>query len=145
MEQVERDNESISTPDAIDIVSDPDTNSGAQAGMETTKKRTGGSGNLFCITISPDETRMAIAQTQSILSRNIQTGEEVFLSGHTDSVCFVAFSPDGKRIVSASFDKTIRIWNSDTGETVLGPLEGYTDTVRSAVFSPDGRRIVSAS
>ena len=64
MEQVERDNESISTPDAIDIVSDPDTNSGAQAGMETTKKRTGGSGNLFCITISPDETRMAIAQTQ---------------------------------------------------------------------------------
>ena len=144
MEQVDRDDESISTPDAIDIVSDPDANSGAQVGGEATKKRT--SDNvLWCIAFSPDGTRMAIAQVGSTRSRNIQTGKEVSLSGHTGTVCFVAFSPDGKRIVSASGDNTIRIWNAGTGEMVLGPLEGHTKAVLSAVFSLDGRRIVSAS
>jgi len=141
MEQVERDDELISTSDAID----PHTNSGAQVGVEATKKRTSGSGDLWCITFSPDGTRMAIAQAQTIRSRNIQTGEEVSLLGHTREVNFVAFSPDGKRIVSASDDETIRIWNSETGDLVLGPLEGHTSWVYSAVFSPEGRRIVSAS
>jgi hypothetical protein len=61
MEHVERDNESISTPDAIDIVSDPDMDSGAQVGVEATKKRTGGSGGLSCIAFSPDGTHMAIS------------------------------------------------------------------------------------
>ena len=145
MEQVERDDESISTPDAIDIVADPDANPGAQVGVEAMKKCTGGSGDLWCITFSPDETRMAIPQDDSIRLRNIQTGEEVSLSGHTDSVYFVSFSPDGKRIVSGSFDMTIRIWNAGTGEMVLGPLEGHTNAVSTALFSPDGRRIVSAS
>jgi WD domain, G-beta repeat/WD40-like Beta Propeller Repeat len=144
MEQLDRDDESMSTPDAIDLVLDPDMNPGAEVGVEVTKKRTGDSIYL-CIAFSPDGTRMAITQDESIRLRNIQTGEEVSWSGHTDAVCFVAFSPDGKRIVSASDDATICIWNSDTGEMVLGPLEGHTDTVRSALFSPDGRRIVSAS
>ena len=51
MEQVERDNESIFTPDATDIVSDPDTNSGAQVGVEVIKKRTGGSGGLCLLVL----------------------------------------------------------------------------------------------
>ena len=142
MEQLERDDESISTPDTVDIVADPDMNPGARV---ATKKRSSVSGDLWCIAFSPDETRMAILQDKSIRSRNIQTGEEVSLSGHTGSVTFVSFSPDGKRIVSASWDKTIRIWNAGTGEMVLGPLEGHTSAVYSALFSPDGRRIVSAS
>ena len=145
MEQVERDDESISTPDAIDIVSDPGMNSGAEVGVEATKKRTGGIGNLFCISFSPHGTRMAIAQDRYIRLRNIETGQEVSLSGPTSFVIFVSFSPDGKRIVSASGDTTIRIWNAGTGEMVLGPLEGHTDEVYTALFSPDGRRIVSAS
>jgi len=47
--------------------------------------------------------------------------------------------------VSASDDATIRIWNSDTGEMVSGPLKGHTSGLWSAVFSPDGRLIVSTS
>ena len=145
MDQTERDDESISTPDEIDIASDLDTNPGAEVGMVRTKKRTSGSGNLYCIAFSPDGTHMAIAEVGSTRSRNIQTGKEVSLSGHTEHVWFVAFSPDGKRIVSASHDKTICIWNSGTGEMVLGPLEGHTGLVYTTLFSPDGRRIVSAS
>jgi WD40 repeat protein len=65
--------------------------------------------------------------------------------GHEDHVYFVAFSPDGKHIVSASDDHTICVWNSETGDMALGPMKGHTDEVYSAVFSPDGRHIVSAS
>jgi len=57
----------------------------------------------------------------------------------------VAFSPDGKRVVSGSSDKTIRIWDAQTRSPVLDPLEGHTDYVQSVAFSPDGKRVVSGS
>ena len=67
------------------------------------------------------------------------------LEGHTDCVNSAAFSPDGKRIVSASKDNTVRIWDAQTGKPIGAPLEGHTLGVNSAAFSPDGKRIVSAS
>jgi predicted NACHT family NTPase len=54
------------------------------------------------------------------------------------------FSPDGARIVSASWDKTVRVWSAATGECEL-TLKEHSDWVNSACFSPDGARIVSAS
>ena len=60
-------------------------------------------------------------------------------------VSSVAFSPDGKRVVSGSDDKTIHIWDAQTGHPVLEPLEGHTDRVWSVAFSPDGKRVVSGS
>ena len=42
--------------------------------------------------------------------------------GHTDSVMSVAFSQDGKHIVSGSWDRTIRVWDALTGDVVVGPL-----------------------
>jgi WD40 repeat protein len=65
--------------------------------------------------------------------------------GHTNCVHFVAFSPDGKHIVSGSEDKTICFWDAETGEVVVGPLKGHTDSVICIAFSPDGKRIVSGS
>ncbi|MBQ2097809.1 MAG: PD40 domain-containing protein, partial [Bacteroidales bacterium] len=56
-----------------------------------------------------------------------------------------SFSPDGRYIVSANGDITVRIWDAKTGQQVGSPLEGHTSTVKSASFSPDGRYIVSAS
>ena len=55
------------------------------------------------------------------------------------------FSPDGKRIVTASSDKTARLWDADTGKPIGEPLKGHEDRVYSAAFSPDGKRIVTAS
>ncbi|KAE9385618.1 hypothetical protein BT96DRAFT_791075, partial [Gymnopus androsaceus JB14] len=70
---------------------------------------------------------------------------QVLLQGHADRVISVAFSPDGKRIVSGSDDKSVRIWNAETGRQEGDPLEGHTDWVTSVAFSPDGKRIVSGS
>ena len=56
-----------------------------------------------------------------------------------------AFSPDGARVVTASGDKTARVWDAATGEP-LATLAGHDDDVVSrAAFSPDGARVVTAS
>ncbi|KIM21035.1 hypothetical protein M408DRAFT_117289 [Serendipita vermifera MAFF 305830] len=68
-----------------------------------------------------------------------------FGEGHTYSVECVAYSPDGRSIVSGSLDHTIRIWDAVTGATVGDLLKGHTDCVASVVYSPDGRNIVSGS
>jgi len=66
------------------------------------------------------------------------------ITGHKDTVRSIAFSPDGRRLVTASSDKSARIWDAETGREILR-LGGHTGGVGSAVFSPDGGRVATAS
>jgi WD40 repeat protein len=71
------------------------------------------------------------------------------LVGHTDSVRSVAFSPDGRRVLSGSNDNSLILWNmaqdSPTFGQIIRRFEGHTDNVRSVAFSPDGQEILSGS
>jgi len=63
---------------------------------------------------------------------------------HTNWVPSGVFSPDGIEILSASRDKTLRLWDRETGETIH-ILRGHTNVVFSGVYSPDGIEILSTS
>ncbi|KAF7967837.1 hypothetical protein HWV62_32908 [Athelia sp. TMB] len=67
------------------------------------------------------------------------------LEGHTGRVYSVAFSPDGRRVASGSGDRSVRVWDAETGALITGPFEGHTAHVISIAFSPDGQRIASGS
>lgn len=65
-------------------------------------------------------------------------------SGHRGSVMCVAYFPDGRRIASGSRDRSIRIWDADSG-VCIRVLEGHTEGVWQLAISPNGRLLASAS
>ncbi|SDR64179.1 WD40 repeat [Rhizobiales bacterium GAS113] len=70
--------------------------------------------------------------------------ERRILRGHNGPVLSATFSLDGTRIVTASWDKTARVWDAATGKAIA-VLTGHDSGVRNASFSPDGPRILTAS
>lgn len=68
----------------------------------------------------------------------------VELKGHTDVLSSAVFSPDGTMVLTASYDKTAKVWSTTSGEVVT-VLTGHEGVVLVAAFSPDGSRVVTAS
>jgi WD40 repeat protein len=78
---------------------------------------------------------------QSLLAQEL---ELILPVGHTGFVTSAVFSPDGKRVLTASWDHTAKLWDAGSG-MLLKSLEGHTSSISAAVFSPDGKKILTVS
>jgi WD40 repeat protein len=95
--------------------------------------------------ISPDD-RYALTVSDERLARLWDTKDGHPLSvlrGHASYVASAAFSPDSHRVVTGSWDGSVRIWNVDTGDEVA--KTNLPGRVTAAVFSPDGMRIIAGT
>jgi len=74
----------------------------------------------------------------------LQPGRVMIYRGHTDGVASIAWSPNGKSIASASFDKTVQVWEADSGRKIL-TYRHHTNAVWDVAWSPDGKQIASGA
>ena len=85
------------------------------------------------------------SQIISALEKTVYNVRELrSFQGHNSVIMAVSFSPDGKVIASASFDKTIKLWQVSTGK-LLTTLDGHQERLWSLRFSPDGKTLASSS
>lgn len=105
------------------------------------------------IAFSPDGKLLAFDVEYTVRLCQSDTGKELLkLEGHQEVISnrgitsgylnALAFSPDGKRLASASCDNMARIWDATTGKT-LQVLEGHAGFVNTVAFFPDGKTVVT--
>ena len=87
---------------------------------------------------------LAALFAQALGEGSASSPEIVLQSGHGANISALAFSSDGKLLVSASEDSTLKLWNPETGAEIR-TLRGHTNIVTAFAISSDGRRIASAS
>jgi WD40 repeat protein len=107
-------------------------------------------GPVVCVRFSPDGRRLVTAWAPPGEAAggaevwDIETGRHLHSLPHADGVQDAEFSPDGGQVVTASQDRTARIWNALTGKPI-GQVLRHKRTVFRAQFSRNGRRVVTGS
>ena len=65
--------------------------------------------------------------------------------GYTDQIWAVAFSPDGKYVLTGSWDGTARLWDAQTGRELQSFTSAYHANIEGVAFSPDGKYVLTGS
>ena len=71
---------------------------------------------------------------------DIEVKEYKELKGHTADVWSVIFSPDGKTLASGSTDKSVMLWNTETGKRI-GTFQAKVGVINTLSYSPDGKML----
>jgi hypothetical protein len=85
----------------------------------------------------------AFLRVRHVVSRESSSLERT-LDGHTGWVRACAVTPDGRCVISAALDGTLKVWDLEAG-AVLATLRGHAGEVTACAVMPDGRRVISAS
>lgn len=94
---------------------------------------------------SPDMNTLAFRTTRECAAiLDLESGNIRTLEGHTNNISSLKYSTDGKRIITASYDDTVRIWDVDSGKCVQD-ISSCTGTPYSAFYSPDGKQVAIVS
>ncbi len=94
------------------------------------------------MSIRPVAVLSLFAAATLVLTPVAASAQPTELAGHDEAVYSAAYTPDGKWIVTVSFDETLRLWNAKTGEAVR-TMTGHQGLVVSVAVSADGSRIAS--
>ncbi|CAE6514302.1 unnamed protein product [Rhizoctonia solani] len=102
-------------------------------------------GMVFSVVFSPDSAMIAAGYGSMIHLWDVSSGRLIGEppKGHTGNVSSLAFLPDGKHLVSGSFDCTICVWDISSGQLAFGPFTTHMGGVSDVRFSPDARSFIS--
>ena len=121
----------------------------AQQADARTSSNDATAGALLAIeALSPDNSGVARPVTQeavaSLRRAMGQIKEFLVLSANSDAVLQAGFSPDGRKVLTASDDNIARIWNAETGKVIV-TMAGHTASIAAATFNADGSKVLTCS